>query len=1421
MAHVQQAQFCKRVKEKYESFFENKYVLDIGSLDINGNNQKYFENCNYVGVDIEAGRNVDIISKGHELGVPDGTFDVIISTECFEHDKFYDKTIKNIYRMLKPGGLFFFTCATTGRPEHGTRKTTPKDAPFLQNDSEWSDYYKNLKESDIRDVINIDDSFEDYEFSINDEAKDLYFYGIKIGEYQTRDDYSFLLKTPYYAQLFFEEGGAYSEDNSIKYPILGDVSPQKVVFKFQIKEGIQNLRFDPCNDVVILKMVVIETESDIDLLSSNAFYVENNIYCFDTIDPQIFFKIKSNKESVFRVEVEYIQIGEEAKNQFPMVLWFCEKLQALQSENALNINHKKKISALSSEITSKDKEIKSFRAEITSKNKEIKSFRAEITSKNKEIKSFRAEITSKNKEIESSRAEITSKDKDALYWQRLAQELRLKNRLKRVVVKIFPGSKKAYIFSQKQAMNLNLRQFKQVLALVRTIGVKKTIIKIQHTLDARKGSAVFDLIALKPVEKKWQKKDKLKHEYDISVIIPTYNRAQMLEGLIESWKEVSKVTKYTYEIIFSDDGSNDKSIEILQNVDGLPIKILQNNHGGASKARNAAIMVAKGRKLLIIGDDIFPNKFILNQHYEKLNEVGITCAVLGECVWHSSLKVNHLMDHITEIGCEQFSYKHFPKNGYTDFRHFYTCNISIDREFLLSEKNIFDERFYKVNFEDIELGYRLAKKGMQIYYLPEAKGEHLHPYVDVNKFCLRQEVAGEMSLVFNELHKEMDVILDKEVILSKWRLTQENKILSRGFSLYDEIISFCQYVEDNHQTSKSGLSSHLSEIYSLLFRFAYEKGICQELIDVDTPLLNQVFTKYFFTDRLRHAISSLNEECNVPNVEAILRSEGRKDALLIIEVKDQEHLNLIINKYSQLNTYLRFKIKSEMEVDGHIYRPSKGFELSENSLRQVLLFLQKYSTIDVILLSFDLCDLPYIGIHNTIQNSLITRVRNEKVDEINLSPNHKGKVIRVFETSATDRVALRTFGNTFDYLDEYGFFSSKRFDEKSISIELNQFNLNLLSDKPCVFVFPIFLAVGGAEKNTLEIINNLQDKYDFVIINFERLNQGLGSLHKQFRESCKAIYDLTELSTHNDILDYLTSLEEFYKPKLVWICNGSPWLAANTVQVRNIFNKTAIVDQQVYDAQEGWINIFDDLGIHTFDRFIAINTKIEKVFIKDKGLDKSKVDMIHHVVKSEKFSKSLYTKQRALLARKYNVSLEKKNFIFVGRMAEQKRPLLFLNIVKKVQERHPSYNFIMVGDGPLSSSVDEFITKNKLHSIQRIKFIEEIPELYSLVDGLIITSKFEGLPIAMLEAMCMGIPVFATDVGDIDIVIDQYCSGVTVPVGMSVDDIVKVFFDFDRKLIKYQKYALDSVEEIRGRFSEATVSLNYDRCFQKAIKGKK
>lgn len=172
MAHKAQIKFCLEVKEMFPHCFKNKRVLDVGSLDINGNNRYLFEDCDYTGLDLKEGSNVDIICSAHAYEKPYEFFDTIISTEAFEHDKNLVGTLSNIIRMLKSGGFLIFTCASEGREEHGTVNNCPEDSPFT------TDFYRPLT---VQFISNILDEYIFEKSCLCEETKhhDLRFWGIK------------------------------------------------------------------------------------------------------------------------------------------------------------------------------------------------------------------------------------------------------------------------------------------------------------------------------------------------------------------------------------------------------------------------------------------------------------------------------------------------------------------------------------------------------------------------------------------------------------------------------------------------------------------------------------------------------------------------------------------------------------------------------------------------------------------------------------------------------------------------------------------------------------------------------------------------------------------------------------------------------------------------------------------------------------------------------------------------------------------------------------------------------------------------------------------------------------------------------------------------------------------------------------------
>jgi len=171
MSHPAQLAFIASVKERFPEMFQRKQVLEVGSLNINGSIRAFFEQCTYIGVDLARGPCVDVVARGEDLTYSDGFFDVVASCECFEHIPDWAKIFNNMVRMSSK--LVFFTCATTGRAEHGTNRSNPADSPFTAHD-----YYGNVMEEDIRRDCDLS-QFSSFEFTTNEDAKDLYFWGFK------------------------------------------------------------------------------------------------------------------------------------------------------------------------------------------------------------------------------------------------------------------------------------------------------------------------------------------------------------------------------------------------------------------------------------------------------------------------------------------------------------------------------------------------------------------------------------------------------------------------------------------------------------------------------------------------------------------------------------------------------------------------------------------------------------------------------------------------------------------------------------------------------------------------------------------------------------------------------------------------------------------------------------------------------------------------------------------------------------------------------------------------------------------------------------------------------------------------------------------------------------------------------------------
>ena len=179
MSHAVQMEFVDIFARSMPNFFTNCRVLEVGSLDVNGSVRTFFRDCAYLGIDVGQGPGVDLVCQGQDYAGPDGGVDTVISCECMEHNPYWRETFRNMVRSCRVGGLVLMTCASVGRPEHGTPGSGDGASP-LTDDLGW-DYYRNLSKREFGAAFPLDRWFAEYHFWTNWAARDLYFGGVKCG----------------------------------------------------------------------------------------------------------------------------------------------------------------------------------------------------------------------------------------------------------------------------------------------------------------------------------------------------------------------------------------------------------------------------------------------------------------------------------------------------------------------------------------------------------------------------------------------------------------------------------------------------------------------------------------------------------------------------------------------------------------------------------------------------------------------------------------------------------------------------------------------------------------------------------------------------------------------------------------------------------------------------------------------------------------------------------------------------------------------------------------------------------------------------------------------------------------------------------------------------------------------------------------
>jgi GT2 family glycosyltransferase len=234
----------------------------------------------------------------------------------------------------------------------------------------------------------------------------------------------------------------------------------------------------------------------------------------------------------------------------------------------------------------------------------------------------------------------------------------------------------------------------------------------------------------------------------VTIAIPTFNRKDILIKAIHAHLAQSALDQIE-EILIVDDGSTDGTeapVAALARQSAVPFVYRNQPNRGQGAARNLAIREARGEILLFMDDDIIPGPDLLAEHLHWHDRYpDSVSAVLGFVTWSPEVRPTPFMNWMGLDG-PLFEYGHFTVGAEVDFRSFYTCNLSLKTNFL-REGAGFDEEFTGYGWEDIELGYRLQKRGMRLRYNQAAIGYH-YKRMTFADACRRAETVARSFPIF-------------------------------------------------------------------------------------------------------------------------------------------------------------------------------------------------------------------------------------------------------------------------------------------------------------------------------------------------------------------------------------------------------------------------------------------------------------------------------------------------------------------------------------------------------------------------------------------------------------------------------------------------------------------------------------------------
>lgn len=228
------------------------------------------------------------------------------------------------------------------------------------------------------------------------------------------------------------------------------------------------------------------------------------------------------------------------------------------------------------------------------------------------------------------------------------------------------------------------------------------------------------------------------------------------------------------------------------------------------------------------------------------------------------------------------------------------------------------------------------------------------------------------------------------------------------------------------------------------------------------------------------------------------------------------------------------------------------------------------------------------------------------------------------------------------------------------------------------------------------------------------------------------------------------------------------------------------------------------INIGIIQTLVTSSSRIKKDSILQ-GVKSNSIQVIHNSIKPFEIKKTIRTEGR------YYLQLSSTNIVVlsIGRLVYEKGHEFLIKAMSKVKESNDNVKTYICGSGPLYEYLDGLIKDLNLQEhVKLLGYTENLTQLLASADVFVLPSRWEGLPMALLEAMMAGLPIIATQVSGVEEVIENKKHGLLIPTG-DVDALAEAILQLTKSQEQRRKMGLISRKHILDNYSISVMANKY------------